>query len=201
MKEDTNGFRVGEIVFLVLEPPGQVYAWISPDLPTGPDDVFYVGTHDDPHESRSLAPGDSLPCFGTGGKRQKGRVGQGKKLDNRKGSRGQRKTDALLNHQKQYPEQHPRKYLLDKVHKITRTEAPNDRTRRLLDCETDEDGVLRTFAPASVPYTPEETAANILRHFHLTASTTGSPAHDQTVTNEETIVLPTAGTENNDGED
>ena len=179
-----------------------MYAWISPDLPTGPDDVFYVGTHDDPHESRSLAPGDSLPSFGTGGKRQAGRVGQGKKLDNRKGSRGQRKTDALLNHQKQFPEEHPRKYLLDKVHKIIRTEAPNDRTRRLLDCETDEDGVLRTFMPVDVPYTPEETAANILRHFKLTASTMGSPAHDQTDnTNQETIVLPTAGTQNDYGED
>ena len=58
--------------------PGQVYAWISPDLPTGPDDVFYVGMNDDPHESRSLAPGNTLPYFGTGGKRVKGRVGQGK---------------------------------------------------------------------------------------------------------------------------
>ena len=109
-----------------------------------------------------------------------------------------RSEDALVNHQKQHPEQLGRKYLVDKVHKIIEVDAPNDRTRRLLDCETDEDGVLRTFAPVNVPYTPEETAANILRHFHLTASTQGSPAHDQTITNEvtTTTVLPTDGTEN-----
>ncbi len=175
-----------------------MYSWISPDLPTGPTDDFHVGTHDDPHESRSLAPGDTLPNFGVGGKRVKGRVGQGKGLDNRKGSRGQRKTAALLNHQAQFPELHLRNYLVDRVHLIIRTEPANDRTHRLLDCTTDEDGVLRTFAPVDVPFTLEETAANIRRHFRLTASTSASPAYPET-TSGVTTALPTAGADSVSG--
>ena len=177
-----------------------MYTWISPDLPTGPDDVFYVGTHDDPHDSRSLAVGDSLPNFGIGGKRVKGRVTRAAKLDNRKSSRGERKTDALLNHQVQFPEQHRREYLVDKVHKIIRTEPANAITHQLLDCEIDEDGVLRTFADLDVPFTPEETAENILRHFRLTASTSASPAYRQTTSVASLTVLPIDGAEVSNGE-
>ncbi len=96
------------------------------------------------------------------------RVAQGKGLDNRKSSRGERKTSALLKHQKLHPELHTREYRVNEVHLIIQTPGPDNRTRRLLDCETDEHGVMRTFAPLDVPYTPEENAASILRHFSLT---------------------------------
>ena len=123
---------------------GTHFAWISPDLPTGPTDVYYVGTHDDPAESRSLAPGDSLPKYDQGGARVKGRVSAGKTVSGKKCSRTKRKTDALLAHARQFPEQHTRQYVLDEVHLVI--QAP---------------------APLNAPETP----ANVLRHFGLTAST------------------------------
>ena len=68
----------------------------------------------------------------------------------------------------------------------------------MFDCTTDEDGVLRTFAPANVPFSLEETAVNIRRHFRLTASTTASPAYPET-TSEVTTALPTAGADSVSG--
>ena len=54
---------------------------------------------------------------------------------------------------------------------MIRTPAPNERTLRLHDCETDEDGVLRTFLPVTTPFNTAVTSKNILRHFGLTTST------------------------------
>ncbi len=150
---------------------GTHFAWISPDLPTGPTDVFYVGSHDDPADSRSLAPGDSLPKYEQGGARVKGRVPASKSVSGKKCGRNQRSANALMAHARQYPNEHTRRYVLDETHLVVRVPAPNERTLRMHDTETDEDGVLRTFLPVTTPWNVDATPTNILRHFGLTTST------------------------------
>ncbi len=77
---------------------------MKPDLPTGPTDKYYIGTHEDPAKSPSLVPGQVLPDYqwpaGV-------RVATFKPLDKRqsgkKGSRASRKVHALVAHAAKFP--------------------------------------------------------------------------------------------------
>ena len=94
-------------------------------------------------------------------------------MSGRKGSRAQRKTQALLAHAVMYPEQHPRRYVLDEAHLVVPIPAPTPDQLSLPDREVDEDGVVWTFVLVPTPYYPvvtvtEETPALIYSHFGVT---------------------------------
>ncbi len=72
-----------------------------------------------------------------------------------------------------YPEQHPRRYVLDEAHLVVPIPAPTPDQLSLPDREVDEDGVVWTFVLVPTPYHPvvtvmEETPALIYSHFGVT---------------------------------
>ncbi len=153
---------------------------MKPDLPTGPTDKYYIGTHDDPAQSPSLAPGQVLPDYRwPAGLRVATSKPLNKRQSGKKGSRASRTSHALLAHATQFPHLHPRQYVMNERHMVVPIPAPTPAQLALSDRDCDEFGVIRTFVVVDTPYHPvvtvtQESPELISSHFGVTGKLTSN---------------------------
>ena len=136
------------------------FAWKSVDLPTGPNDPFYISKHDHPKDSRSLLPGTELPKWPKGGKRLVPRTSKGKCITQRKKPvkviAGER-----LEHLSLFDPNMNRKVIRDATWDQVEIPAPSTEERIRHAINTDAAGVIKFYKQlTSMLYTPEVTCEN-----------------------------------------
>ena len=131
------------------------------------NDPVYLDPLDDPADSPSLLPNDpNFPLVkqrwnetkqayvnAVGGKRVKPKVSAGKKLDNRKTTRIDRKHERLANNMIIQPEFYKREVVYGSSFKVVKGPQPTRRQQREMADDTDEHGVIRLYTTPDPPRT------------------------------------------------
>ena len=137
------------------------FAWKFVDLPTGPNDPFYISKHDHPKDSRSLLPGTDLPKWTKGGKRLVPRTSKGKCKTQRKKSIKQIAGEKL-EHLSLFSPDMKREVIRDATWDQVEIPAPSTEDRIRHAINTDAAGVIMFYKQlSSMLYTPNVTCENV----------------------------------------